>query len=455
MRGRDSELEQRIPHDIEAEKSVLSSIFFEPSVFDRVAVKLLAEDFFSNSNREVFLAMEELSVENTVISRISVAGQLRAANKLEAVGGLAYLGDLMEYEGTSAGLDFAVDVVKRQALKRKLIAAAQDIVQDGLGSQTDVDVLLAEAEQKMSDLAQEMPREQAVDLQTIVESVYRDVRTRVETGDTILGVNTGFTELDEMTSGFHKGNLVILAARPSMGKTALALNIATSAALKYDKSVVLFSLEMSWEELGFRLISTEAGIDGKRLRKGQITRRETEDFLGAVKRLSRARITVDDSPALSVNEFRNRARRLKKEGKCDLILVDYLQLMRGSGRRSADSREQEIAEISRAFKAIAKELEVPVLALSQLNRALEGRKDKRPLLSDLRESGAIEQDADVIIFIYRDEYYNKESRDKGMAELIIGKQRNGPVGTVRVAFQPDFARFVNLQYTSDELSPVV
>ncbi len=449
----------RIPHDVDAEKGVLSTIFFDPNTYDSVAVKLRPDDFFSTANREVFDAMGELSATSTVISRTSVAEYLRREGRLEAVGGISYLTDLVDYEGTPAALEYTVTAVKKQALKRKLLESAQAIVQDSMTPQTDVEVLLEEAERRISELIQDRPHEAAVQLEEIITEVYRDVRNRIETGETLLGVNTGFTELDEMTSGFHKGNLVILAARPSMGKTALSLNIATNAAQKYGKAVVYFSLEMSREELGFRLLSTEAGIDGKRLRKGQITKREMGDFLDAVKKLSKTPIVVDDSPAISVAEFRNRSRKLKKEGRCDFIMVDYLQLMRGSASKANASREQEISEISRTLKAIAKELEVPVLALSQLNRSVESRvgKDggKRPQLSDLRESGAIEQDADVIIFIYRDEYYNKDSDQKGMAEIIIGKQRNGPTGTVKVAFQPDFARFVNLQASSDDLSPVL
>jgi len=447
--------ESHIPHDIEAEKSVLSTIFYDPNLFDRVAVKLKPDDFFSNANREIFLAMSELSAENVVITRLSVAEELQKNGKLEPVGGMPYLTELVEYESTAAALEYTLDTVKRRALKRKLIDSARAIVQDAMTSQTDVDVLLAEAEQRLSDLIQDRPDESAVGLDKIIAEVFEDVKSRIKSGDTILGVQSGFTELDEMTSGFHRGNLIIVAARPSMGKTALALNMAVNAALRYEAAVVIFSLEMSKTELGFRLLSTESQIDGKRLRKGQITSREMDDFLGAVKRLSAASIIVDDTPAISVSQFRNKARRFKKEGKCDLIIVDYLQLVRGSGARSSDSREQEIAEISRTFKALAKELDVPVIALSQLNRQLENRKDKRPLLADLRESGAIEQDADVIIFIYRDEYYDKNSEEKGIAELIIGKQRNGPVGTVKVAFQPDFARFVNLRMNPDDLAPGV
>jgi len=450
--GNEQNKGERIPHDIDAEKSILSGIFYNPSLYDSVAVRLLPEDLFSTANREVYRAMGELSARSEVISRLSVAEELRREERLDSVGGLSYLTDLQEYDGTTATLEFTVDMVKKRALKRKLIEAAQAIVQDSMSSQTDVDILLEEAEQRMTDLIQERPNESAVDIERIVQEVFADVRARIKSGNTILGINSGFNELDEMTSGFHNGNLIILAARPSMGKTALALNIAANASLKGDKAVVVFSLEMSRQELGYRLISSESGVDGKRLRKGMMTAPETERLLEAVKRLSKARITVDDTPAITISDFRNRARRLKKEDRCDLILIDYLQLVRGSSRRSSDSREQEIAEISRTFKAIAKELEVPVLALSQLNRALEGRADKRPLLSDLRESGAIEQDADVIMFIYRDDYYNKKSEDKGVAEIIVGKQRNGPTGTAKVAFQADFARFVNLQMGSDEFS---
>jgi replicative DNA helicase len=436
---------QLVPHDIDSEKNVIATIFFAPETYDSVAVLLQPDDFFSTANKEIFLAMAELSADGTVITRTSIAEQLRRENKLDAIGGVAYLTDLTEYEGTSAALQYTVGTVKKRALKRKLMEAAQTIIQDSMSPQSDVDQLLHEAETRISDLIQEKPNDAAVELEKIVAEVYQDVRRRIETDDPIIGVNTGFLDLDEMTSGFHKGNLIILAARPSMGKTALALNMAVNTAQQTGKWVVFFSLEMSREELGFRLISTESGIDGKRLRKGDIFNKESERFMQAVKKLSKTPVIVDDTPALTVGDFRNRARRLKKEGKCDFIMVDYLQLMRGISQRASQSREQEISEISRTLKALAKELEVPVLALSQLNRSVETRgKDKKPQLSDLRESGAIEQDADVIIFIYRDEYYNKESDQKGRAELIIGKQRNGPTGTVKIAFEPRYARFSNL-----------
>lgn len=447
--------EGRIPHDVDAEKNVLATIFYDPNTYDSVAVHLQPDDFFSSGNRLIFEAMGELSATSTVISRSSVAEFLNKEGRLQAVGGVSYISDLVDYEGSAAALKYTVDTVKKVALKRKLMEAAQTIVQDSMTPQGDVEVLLNEAERRISELIQDRPEDAAVELETIVSEVYKDIRARIESGETTLGVNTGFSELDEMTSGFHKGNLIILAARPSMGKTALALNIAANSAQKYGKWVVFFSLEMSREELGFRLLSTESGINGKKLRKGEITKRQMGEFLAAVKKLSNTHIVVDDTAAITVSDFRNRARKLKKEGKCDFIMVDYLQLMRGISQRASASREQEISEISRTLKAIAKELEVPVLALSQLNRSVETRgKDKRPQLSDLRESGAIEQDADVIMFIYRDEYYNKESEDKGKAELIIGKQRNGATGTVKVAFQPEFARFVDLSPDMDDLSPL-
>ena len=454
MRGSGQDIQASVPHDIEAEKSVLSSVFYDHDLFDRVAVKLKSDDFFSSANREVFLAMNELSVEGVVISRMSVADHLQKEGKLEAIGGLPYLSELVEYETTVAALEYILESVKKLALKRKLIVAGQSIVQEAMTSRSDVQVLLAEAELKLAELLQDKTDDSAVELEKIIAEVFNDIRNRIATGNTILGVKSGFAALDDLVSGFNKGNLIIMAARPSMGKTALALNIAMNAAQKYDQHVLVFSLEMSREELGFRLLSTVAGIDGKRLRQGLITKREMDTFMEAVKKLSSCSIIVDDTPAITLSEVRNKARRFKKEGRCDFIVVDYLQLVRGSGSRSSDSREQEIAEISRGFKAIAKELEVPVMALSQLNRQLESRKDKRPMLSDLRESGAIEQDADVIIFIYREEYYDKATPDKGIAELIVGKQRNGPVGTARVAFQPDFARFVNLAM-DDDMSPTV
>jgi replicative DNA helicase len=440
----------QIPSDVGAEKSILATVFFSPDVFDTVMSRVTVEDFFSNANREVFAAMHALHVEGKVISRHSVADGLQRAGLLESVGGLAYLSDLADYQSSPAALEYLLGTVKDKALQRRLVDLARGLMEEGLSARSSVEELLSDADARLSSLLQEKYQPTYYRMPDIVEDVYKEIQARLKSGDSVLGIKTGFVDLDDRMSGLHKSNLIILAARPSMGKTALALNIASNVALQGKKNVVIFSLEMSRHELALRMLACEARVDARRVHEGRLGGGEMTLFIEAFKRMLHASIIVDDTPALTILDLRARARRLKKEGLCDLILVDYLQMIRGSGR--TDSREQEISEISRMLKAIAKELEVPVVALSQLNRTLEARKDKRPQLSDLRESGAIEQDADVIVFIYRDEYYVKNSTDKGKAELIIGKQRSGPIGTVKVQFTPAFTRFDNLAGESETIS---
>jgi replicative DNA helicase len=450
MNDRPQPMRPEVPSDVEGEKSILATIFHSPDSFDTVMERIAPDDFFSGVNRQIYELMIALAVENTVISKHSVAERLKQEGLLEAVGGVSYLSDLSEFQATAAGLEFTVDNVRSKGVQRKLVHLAEGIVQDGMGGRVRVDELLQSADKGLTDLLQERYARTSLKLGEIITEVYKDIKERMTSGESTLGIKTGFVDLDEKMSGMHNSNLIIVAARPSMGKTALALNIASNAALKHEANVVVFSLEMSKQELAFRLLASEAQIDAKRLREGRVTPREMDSFTQGVQRLTGAKIVVDDTPALNILEMRARARRLHKEGLCDVIIIDYLQMIHGTG--NTQSREQEIAEISRMLKAIAKELNVPVVALSQLNRGLESRQNKRPLLSDLRESGAIEQDADVIIFIYRDEYYDKQSKDKGIAELIIGKQRNGPVGTVKVGFRPDLTRFANLALDPESIS---
>jgi len=439
----------QLPCDLEGEKSILATVFYSPDVFDTVIDRVGLEDFFSNANREIFKVMLDLTKAGTVISRQSVMHQLEKAGLLEAVGGVAYLGDLRDYQTSAAALEYTLESVKNRALQRRLVELAQGIVHDGLSPRSSVEELLKDADRSLAGLLQEKYSRSSQKISDIITDVYEDIKQRMTSDETILGIQTGFVDLDEQLSGLRKANLVIVAARPSMGKTALALNMAANAALRYSANVVVFSLEMAKEELAFRLLASESRIDARRLRVGRITQGEMESFTEGIRRLSGSSIVVDDTPALGILELRARARRLHKEGLCDVIFVDYLQMLRGTG--SAQSREQEIAEISRMLKAVAMELRIPVVALSQLNRGLENRENKRPRLSDLRESGAIEQDADVIVFIYRDDYYTEKSEDKGIAELIVGKQRNGPVGTVKVAFLPQWTRFENLKSEADNV----
>jgi len=452
MKTQAHQADMPLPHDMEAEKSILATIFLDPTGFDEVGVKLAPEDFYGSPNAEIFQAMKRLSMSSTVISKASVMQELLKAGRLDAVGGARYLGDLVEYEHTTGGLAYLVDHVRQLSVRRKLQDATLSIARECSAVTTGTDELLEEAERKVFDLSRDRGAETLVPMERVVEAVYADIRERKDAKDAFIGVRTGFTDLDALTSGFQKGNLIILAARPSMGKTALALNMAAYAALVEKKHVLIFSLEMSRAELGVRMLAADAGIDAQSLKEARLRDKDFEDFLKSAARFSTASIFVDDTPALSVFDIRSRTRRMANQGKCDFVVVDYLQLVRGSGERARDSREQEIAEVSRLLKAIAKEFSVPVLALSQLNRAAENRKDKRPELADLRESGAIEQDADVILFIYRDDYYNpKDSKEKGIAELLLKKQRNGPTGQVKVVFQSEKVRFVNRAFDVENI----
>ena len=343
---------------------------------------------------------------------------------------------------TSAGVGNYAKIVKEKSVLRHLIEASTEIVQDCFESSGDVDELIDEAERRIFAISEQRIRSGFLSMKEIVKSSFKTIESLYEKKEHITGVPTGFADIDELTSGFQSSDLIIIAGRPSMGKTAFCLNIAQHAALKENLTVAIFSLEMAKEQLVMRMLCSEARIDAHRLRSGFLGTTDWPKLSTAAGRLAEASIFIDDTPALSSMEMRAKSRRLKAEKGLDLIIVDYLQLM--SGRSRADNREQEISEISRSLKALAKELAVPVVALSQLNRGVESRQDKRPILADLRESGAIEQDADVIIFIYRDEVYNKESMDKGTAEIIIGKQRNGPVGIRKLTWLEKFTRFEDL-----------
>ena len=437
--------DQRVPNDIEGERAILASVLMKPEHIDVAMEQLAPADFFSPANRMIFEALCELSKQGEVLTHKSLAETLRKEGNLEAVGGLTYLTELSGYETSAGGVEFTVRTVKGRSLQRRLVELGQRVALSGLSEQADIEELFKGTEKELFELMGQKFKPTYEMVGDVVRRVYKEIKERMDTGESVYGVRSGFRDLDDKMSGFRKGNLIILAARPAMGQTALALNIAANAALRHNHAVVLFSLEMSKEELAHRLLASESRIDSTRLREGRLSGSDMTEFLNAVKPYLEAKIVVDDTPALSVFEMRARCRRLKKEGKCDLILIDYLQLARGG--TNTPSREQEISEISRMLKAIAKELDVPVIALSQLNRGVESRSgdNKRPQLSDLRESGAIEQDADVVLFIYRDEYYNPNTKDKGIAEIIIGKQRSGPTGTVKLAFIPHLTRFENLQ----------
>jgi replicative DNA helicase len=433
------------PHSIEAEQAVLGGLMIAPEAWERVADRIAEHDFYRKDHRLIFRAINELTSKDMPCDAVTLGEWFEAQGLDGDVGGMAYVIELANSTPSAANIVAYADIVREKSVLRQLIDTGTEIAGDafqpeGRSSQE----LLETAEQKVFRIAEAGARGRKgfVSMRSAVKDAFQILHHRFENKGQITGLPTGFTDLDDMTTGLQPSDLVILAARPSMGKTALALNMAENAAMRTKKAVAVFSMEMSASQLAFRLISSLGRINQQHLRTGDLAEEEWPRVTSAITMLSEAKIFIDDTPALSPGELRARARRLKREHDLGLIVIDYLQLMQVPGNK--ENRATEISEISRGLKALAKELDVPVVALSQLNRSLEQRTDKKPVMSDLRESGAIEQDADLIMFIYRDEYYNADSPEKGVAEIIIGKQRNGPTGSVKLAFLGQFTKFENL-----------
>lgn len=438
------------PQSIEAEMSILGGILLENEAINRVLDVLVPEDFYRETHRKIMRAMIELNEHREPCDLITLTTMLKKRGDLEEVGGGAYLATLVDFVPTAANIAYYSKIVKEKAILRTLIFAATEIITQGYDEQVEIEQLLDNAQKNIFDISENKLKPAFYQVSAILKDTIKNIEALYEKKDHVTGVPTGYQDLDEKTAGFQRGDLIIIAGRPSMGKTAFALNIAQYAAIhaQPNQPVALFSLEMSKEQLVTRLLCSEARVDASRLRTGHLLETDWHKLTRGASALHEAKIFIDDTPAISVLEMRAKSRRLKAEHNVGMIVVDYLQLMRGGS--NPESRQQEISEISRSLKALAKELEVPVVALSQLNRGLESRTDKRPMMSDLRESGAIEQDADVIMFVYREEVYDKENPElKGKAEIIIGKQRNGPIGTVNLAFLGEYTRFENLSMRSD------
>ena len=439
------------PHSLEAEQSVLGGLLLDNSAADKIGDILDGQDFYNDAHRNLFSAIMNLIADNKPADVVTVAEVLGSLKKLDYVGGMAYLGALVENVPTAANIRRYAEIVRERAILRRLASAGGEIADTAynpLGR--SVREILDQAETRVFEIAEHGARGQQgfQELRPLLTQVVERIELLFarENPSDVTGVPTGFTDLDRLTSGLQEGDLIVIAGRPSMGKTAFALNIAEHIALssRVRLPVALFSLEMGATQLAMRLIGSVGRLDQHKIRTGQLSPDDWERLSDALGRLSDAAIHVDETAALNPLELRARARRLARQygGKLGAIVVDYLQLMQAVGQ--GENRATEISEISRSLKALAKELKVPVLACSQLNRSLEQRPNKRPIMSDLRESGAIEQDADVILFIYRDEVYNEDSQDKGVAEIIVGKQRNGPIGTVKLAFLGQYTRFENL-----------
>ncbi|HUH66483.1 MAG TPA: replicative DNA helicase [Syntrophales bacterium] len=449
MKDIDTAIHRVPPQNLEAEQSVIGGILLDNQAINTVLEILDADDFYSEANRKIFQAIVELYDRNEPSDLITLSNILKSKKQLDQVGGASYLSSLADNVPSAANIDHYAKILKEKSILRKLIGTATDILGKSYSAGTDIDTVLDEAERAIFDISENKIKPAFSPFKDIIKESVRTIERLYERKELVTGVPTGFDNLDDKTAGLQKSELIIIAGRPSMGKTAFALNIGQHAALEANIPVAIFSLEMSKEQLALRMLSSEARVDSQRIRRGFLGEADWPKLITAAGRLSEAPIYIDDTPAMTVLEMKAKARRLKSSVNLGLIILDYLQLMRSGGYR--ESREQEISEISRSLKALAKELDLPVVALSQLNRKVEDRGDKRPQMADLRDSGAIEQDADVIAFIYRDEIYNKSEAnpEKGIAEIIIGKQRNGPTGVVKLLFQDKFTKFDNLARSID------
>ena len=433
------------PHDLEAERAVLGGILLDNAAMSTVESIVTPADFYHPAHAVIYEAVQAISTRREPVDIVTLAAELRSRERLNTVGGAQYLGELTDTIPTIAHIESHARIVSDQAGVRRMIEVAHEIVARGYGEHGTADQFLDHAASRVFEVAQKRSKSTLIPLEQVIIEAFERIENTLVRGARITGTETGFRDLDTLTSGLHGGQLIIIAARPAMGKTSLVLNLTSSAAETSGKPVLFFSLEMPRIELANRLMCAEARIDQSRLRSNLLTQDDMTTLTAAANKLHKLPIYIDDSGDLTLLELRAKARRIKADRDMSLIIIDYLQLMKAS-REKQESREREISEISRGLKGLAKELDVPIIALSQLNRGCETRpgKDKRPMLADLRESGAIEQDADVVMFIYRDEVYNRDTEDKGIAELIIAKQRNGPTDTVRLRFIRELTKFENL-----------
>ncbi|MCR6108532.1 replicative DNA helicase [Salipaludibacillus agaradhaerens] len=437
------------PQNIEAEQAVLGAIFLEDQALITASERLIPEDFYRVAHQRIYSVMLELSSKSEPVDLVTVTSELETKNWLEETGGVSYLSDLANAVPTAANISYYSQIVEEKSLLRKLIRVATNIATEGYAADEDVEAILSDAEKAILEVAQKRSAGEFADIKDVLIEAFDKIEMLQHTAGEVTGIPTGFTELDRITAGFQRNDLVIVAARPSVGKTAFALNISQNVATKTDENVAIFSLEMGADQLVMRMLCAEGNIDAQRLRTGRLEDEDWQRLTMAMGSLSKAGIYIDDTPGIKVKDIRAKCRKLKKERGLGMIMIDYLQLIQGDSR-SGEGRQQEVSEISRELKGLARELELPVIALSQLSRGVESRQDKRPMMSDIRESGSIEQDADIVAFLYRDDYYDQESENKDIIEIIIAKQRNGPVGTVELAFVKEYNKFVNLERRFDE-----
>lgn len=440
-------LKKTPPHSLEAEKTVLGGVLVNNAYLNVVLSQLSPEDFYRDAHRQILEGMVALMDRGQPIDLLTLSDELQRRGLLEEIGGAAYLASLMDGVPRTLNIEYYAQIIKEKSLLRKLILSSAKIINTSYEQQTDADTVISEAQQAIVEIAEEKIKPGLVPIGSLTGDMLETIRVLAERREAVTGVPTGFIELDNLTGGFHPADFIVVAARPSMGKTALALNICQHVGLRTDYYAGFFSIEMAKEQVALRLLCAEAQVDLRKARSGFISERDFERLQLAAETLSQARIYVDESAALTVMEMKAKCRRLKLEGHLDIVFVDYIQLMRTGGR--FENRNQEMSFISRSLKEMAKELRIPVVGVSQLSRAPEKmRKEPKPMLSDLRESGAIEQDADVVIFIYRPDYYHPEDEAiKGIAEVTVAKQRNGPLGSVPLVFLREYAKFVNMDFS--------
>jgi replicative DNA helicase len=435
---------QRIPpHNLDAEQSVLGSMLLDKEAVAAASEVLQGEDFYSDAHKEIYEAILDTYDQGKPVDLVTLAEALRQRGSLEAVGGGTYISDLSMSVPSTANVRYYIRIIEEKSILRKLISASNEIIKESYEASEDLDIIIDHAEKKIFDISQKKNKQSFESIKTILLETYSKIEEMSKNKGRITGVPTGFRDFDMRTSGLNPSDFVLIAARPSMGKTSFAMNIAQNAAVRYKVPVAIFSLEMAKDQLAQRMLSSEANVELQKVRTGDLSEEDWIKLVNAATPLSQAPIFIDDTPGVTAMEVRSKARRLKMEHNLGLIVIDYLQLM--SGRGKTESRQQEVSEISRSLKALARELQVPVVALSQLSRGPEARQDHRPMLSDLRESGAIEQDADLVVFLYRDEYYNPDTEKKNIAEAIIAKQRNGPTGTVELVWLGQYTKFASYE----------
>lgn len=437
-------LKRIFPHSDEAEQSVIGSMIMDREAIVVASELISGEDFYNKQYGIIFDTMVEMNNSGDVVDVITLQNKLHEKDVPPEVCSIEFVKNIVTAVPTSANIKYYANIVSEKSMLRRLIRLNEEIANACYAEKDDLEVILENTEKKVFQLTQKRNTEDFTPIRQVVMNAMDKIEAAAKTAGAVTGIATGFTDLDYRTAGMQPSDLILIAARPSMGKTAFALNIAQYVAFKLDLPVAIFSLEMSKEQLINRMFSLESSVDAQKLRTGQLNDQDWARLIESAGVIGKSKLLIDDTPSITVSELRSKCRKMKMDNGLSMIIIDYLQLMTGSGRNS-DSRQQEISDISRSLKGIARELGVPVIALSQLSRAVEQRPDHRPMLSDLRESGAIEQDADVVMFIYRDDYYNHDTDKKGVSEIIIAKQRNGPIGTVELAWLPEYTKFANLE----------